>query len=71
MMENINIVPDEIVKERMSEAIDIMEKIDINDSPILACALASPNNGIWTEDKHFEKQERIKVWKTKDLITFL
>ena len=44
-----------------------MKDIDIKDSPILACALSIPNEGIWTEDKDFEKQTKIPIWKTKVL----
>ena len=71
VLENINIIPEEKVKKKMEEAIKIMENIDRNDSPILACALVVPNDGIWTEDKHFEKQTKVKVWKTEELITIL
>jgi predicted nucleic acid-binding protein len=48
-----------------------MENIDLNDSPILACALAIDNQGIWTEDKDFEKQNKIKIWKTADLKKYI
>ena len=49
----------------------IMKDIDIDDAPILACALAIKNIGIWSEDKHFEKQNKIKVWKTKDILKLI
>ena len=71
VMENVSIVPDKDVKLHMKEATDTMKNIDMKDSPILACALAIPNDGIWTEDKHLEKQGKIKVWKTKDLMKYV
>lgn len=71
IMENICIVPDKDVKSHVKEAMDTMKNIDIKDSPILACALAIPNEGIWTEDKHLEKQSKIKVWKTKELVKYV
>lgn len=40
---------------------------DINDVPFLACALAF-NCPIWSEDKHFKKQNLIKVYTTKEII---
>ncbi len=67
VMENINIVPDKKVKSHMKKAVDIMKDIDLNDSPILACALSIPNEDIWTEDKHFDKQSNVRIWTTKDL----
>ena len=68
LIQNIIIIPDEKIRSKIGEAIKIMENIDIDDSPILACALVVPNDGIWTEDKHFEKQNKVKIWKTKDLL---
>jgi predicted nucleic acid-binding protein len=56
VMEDIKIVPDKKIKAQMKKAIDVMKDIDINDSPILACAFAIPNEGIWSEDKDFYKQ---------------
>lgn len=71
VMENTSIISDNKIKTHMKQAIDIMKDIDINDSPILACALSIPNEGIWTEDKDFDKQNKVTIWKTKDLKTFL
>jgi predicted nucleic acid-binding protein len=33
--------------------------------------LAVPNEGIWTEDKDFEKQKTVKIWKTKELKEYI
>ena len=71
VMENISIIPDKKVKDQMKKAIDIMKDIDVNDSPILACALKIPNEGIWTEDKDFYKQKNVKIWETKELKKYL
>ncbi|HMA83966.1 MAG TPA: PIN domain-containing protein [Candidatus Thermoplasmatota archaeon] len=67
VFDQIQIVDDNIVKKYMNEAMSIMKDIDIKDSPILACALSIPNEGIWTADKDFEKQTKIPIWKTKEL----
>jgi len=42
----------------------IMENIDPDDAVFLALSFCSPNDGIWTEDAHFGKQDVVKVWKT-------
>jgi predicted nucleic acid-binding protein len=55
--------------QMLPKAVEIMEYIDVNDSPYLALAMSFKNDGIWTEDTDFEKQTTIKVWKTKDLLT--
>lgn len=52
------------------EAEKIMKKIDPKDTPFIAAALAT-NSDIWSDDKHFEKQKRVQVWKTKDLASLV
>jgi len=71
IMEQIIIVSDNHIKNHMDEAMSIMSEIDVHDSPILACALSMPNEGIWTEDKDFDKQNKITIWKNKDLIRYI
>jgi len=48
-----------------------MGKIDRDDVPFIALALSFPNDGIWTEDRHFLKQRRVKVWRTRELLKLL
>jgi|TARA_Y100000310_G_scaffold338992_1_gene430250 predicted nucleic acid-binding protein len=71
LFENIKVIDDSILRAKMKEAKIIMDEIDENDTPFIALALTIENNGIWSEDKHFENQNKIKVWKTKDLMRFL
>lgn len=71
VMENINIIPDEDVKNKMEEAKEIMEDIDAKDAPFLAAALAIPNDGIWSHDRHLEKQNKVKIWISKDLLKYI
>ena len=63
-------IGEEIIALEMEQAYKIMKNIDPKDSPFLAAALAI-NGDIWSDDKHFEKQNKVKVWKTKDLAQFL
>lgn len=70
-MENVAIVSDKKVKSKMKEAMDIMKDIDAKDAPILACALAVPNDGIWSEDKHVHKQSVIKALHSADLLNYI
>ena len=46
----------------------VMEPIDVDDAPFVALALSIENDGIWTEDRHFEKQNVVRVWKTAELL---
>ena len=50
---------------------EIMKDIDVKDAPFLAAALAIPNDGIWSHDKHFEKQNKVKVWISKELLKYI
>ncbi len=66
LKEKLIILDDFIIQKNMEEASRIMDRIDPNDTPFIAAAL-STNSDIWSDDKHFERQNKIKVWKTKSL----
>jgi len=65
---NFHIVPLLDYKKELRQAHEIIGKIDKKDTPFIALALTIKCDGIWTEDKHFEKQNTISIFKTKDLI---
>jgi predicted nucleic acid-binding protein len=44
----------------MDDAKEIMDNIDPSDTPFIALALAVENDGIWSDDEHFNKQNRIR-----------
>lgn len=74
LLENLKdrliLISDEEIKHK-DKALQIMRSIDINDSIFIALALSIENEGIWSEDKHFEQQKLITVWKTKDICKHL
>jgi predicted nucleic acid-binding protein len=70
LKEKMTLLPDELVQLYMTEAKKIMDAVDSADTPFIAAALATESD-IWSDDQHFEKQNTIKIWKTKDLIQFL
>lgn len=70
LFSRIFVVDDIAVKGRMREAGGIMDRIDPADTPFIALALAVENDGIWSDDRHFAKQNAIRVWKTSDLLAF-
>ena len=53
------------------EAQAIMKNIDTEDTSFIAAALSQENSVIWSEDKHFEMQNRILTLKTKEMINLL
>ncbi|MBI4155352.1 hypothetical protein HY498_04680 [Candidatus Woesearchaeota archaeon] len=70
IMINVCVLRDDLIKPFMQEAMDIMDRIDKDDTPFIAAALAA-NLPIWSDDKHFEKQNKIKIFKTKDLVKYI
>ena len=61
---------DSIILSKMPTAIKIMDHIDPNDTQFIAAAL-SIKADIWSDDKHFQKQNKVKIRKTKDLVTII
>lgn len=71
LFKKITIIPKEEIMPCYKKAKKIMDKIDPDDTLFLAVALCTDNQGIWSEDKGFELQKSVKVWKTTDLMKLL
>ncbi|MBI2143178.1 hypothetical protein HYU20_02450 [Candidatus Woesearchaeota archaeon] len=67
----IFVVDDIVIESKMKEAKQTMDKIDPDDTPFIALALSVENDGIWSHDKHFEEQNKIRIWKTGFLLELL
>ncbi|MFA5246278.1 MAG: PIN domain-containing protein [Candidatus Micrarchaeia archaeon] len=68
VLENVELVPVETFKARKVEADEIMGNIDIMDSVFVATCLATNSEGIWSFDRHFERQSTIRVFKVDELL---
>ena len=64
----IKLVPTEEIEKNWDEAKKIMEHIDPEDVVFIATTLSIDNSVIWSDDRHFEKQDKVKVLKTKDIV---
>ena len=71
LIDRINVLPKSNIMKHLTEAREIIGDIDRDDITFIALALSIPNNGIWTEDKHFKKQNIIKIWSTKEILDLL
>jgi predicted nucleic acid-binding protein len=69
LLENITLLPYEEFEKEMTDAIEAMKDIEPKDAPFLAVGMAIRADGIWTEDRHFERQNMLRVFTTKDLIS--
>ena len=63
----IKLVPTEEIEKNWDEAKKIMEHIDPEDVVFIATALSMEDSVIWSDDRHFEKQDKVKVLKTKEM----
>lgn len=63
----VRIVFGKIIRPYMKTAEDIMRGIDIKDSSFIATALAINAEGIWSFDRDFKKQKKIRIFEIKDL----
>ena len=71
LLENISVVPAHTIQPYFKKAERIIGNIDPKDVPFVALALAIENEGVWSNDKHFEEIKEIKIWKTSDLLKYL
>ena len=70
LLENIEAVPESKIKAKFKEAEAVMKDIDIKDSPFIATVLSIECDGL-TFDEYFQKQNKIKTFKIKDMINIL
>lgn len=68
IMRNIKIISHEYYSSSIEEAKELIK--DIKDVSFLALALTF-NCPIWSDDRHFQEQKRIKILNTKEMIEIL
>lgn len=68
---NVQLVKKESYSEKLQEADSLIGNLDKGDVPFLALALTTPNDGIWSDDEHFQKQSRVKTWKTSEVLRLI
>jgi predicted nucleic acid-binding protein len=70
LLNYVKIIPANIILNYKRQAFEIIGRTDPDDIIFVATALAF-NCPIWSEDKHFRKQNKIKIITTKDMIGYL
>lgn len=71
LFSRVSFVEDSSVQKFMPEAKKAMDSVDAGDTPFVAASLAIKADGVWSDDRHFERQNLVKVFKTKDLTQLL
>jgi|SRR3989344_1082930 len=69
LFENVVIIPKEDYSAFIPESSTLIS--DFKDISFIACCLATKAEGIWSEDPHFLEQNKIKIFKTKDIIDLI
>jgi predicted nucleic acid-binding protein len=67
ILQKVLIVPSEVLNRHFGEAMGIIEKIDPDDAPFIACALAYPGSVLWSDDKRLKKQQSITVLNSQEI----
>lgn len=71
LLTSVVVVPFERIAPYLPTADALMGAIDPDDVPFVALALAEEHDGIWSNDRAFEKIPGIKLWTTTSLKTHL
>jgi len=67
LLTSVTIVPFERIAPYLAEADTLIGAIDPNDVPFVALALAEEHEGIWSNDRAFERLPGIQCWTTTRL----
>ena len=67
LRKNIKTIPESRWLNYYKQAKNLIGKKDPKDVPFIAVGLALTIDGIWSNDRDFESQSVLKVWKTAEL----
>ncbi|HLC96314.1 MAG TPA: PIN domain-containing protein [Candidatus Nanoarchaeia archaeon] len=68
LLQHITLVPEEQIKPKIEEADALLGKVDPDDVVFLATAVSIENSKIWSDDPHLERQNKVRVFKTKHIV---
>lgn len=71
LMESVAVVPAERIIPHLKAAEALIGATDPGDVPFVALAMATENDGIWSNDRAFERLPGIKLWRTSDIKAYL
>lgn len=71
LISSVTVIPKSEFREYLPRGRQIMHDIDVDDTSFIALALSFKNEGIWSEDKDFQRQNAVRIWRTRDLANML
>ena len=69
LLKRIILIGDDYIEANLELSKELMKKIDIDDSVFLASAMRIDEGVIWTDDRHFERQDKVRIAKTQEMIS--
>jgi predicted nucleic acid-binding protein len=67
LLRKVQIVPTDVLHPYKKQAYDLVKDIDIDDTLIIACALAYPGSILWSDDKKLKQQSLVPVINTTEM----
>jgi predicted nucleic acid-binding protein len=67
----VNLVDDGVIRPYIYDALRLMGEIDEEDALFISCGMAYPDSLIWSDDKDFKKQNKIKIVTTEEILNIL
>ena len=70
LLANAAVIPADMVASKLKEAEAVMGKVDAGDVPFVAASMSVSCDGIWSDDRHLRRQDKVRVWTTKEVAAF-
>ncbi|MDG7015925.1 MAG: hypothetical protein JRM82_00950 [Nitrososphaerota archaeon] len=67
VLAGVETIPAAGASSKLREAEEAMSKIDPTDVPLVTAALSARCDGIWSDDKDLKRQDKVRVWTTKEV----
>lgn len=71
ILKKVKLVEESTLELHIKEAKKIIGAVDPKDVAFIAAAIAVNADGIWSFDRHFERQNRFKVFTTQEIINLM
>lgn len=68
LLGRIRFVGEEQVRSHWEEGEKATKEVDEGDIPFVATALAVHCDGVWSDDRHLKRQNKVRVWTTREVV---
>jgi len=68
LLKYVTLIPDEQILKNLLEAKSAYAHIDPDDVVFIAAQLSIPESIIWSDDRDFDRQNKVKVLKTGEVV---